>query len=97
MLEALPLLATTFVFISIFLYIFTSIQLHDIRTNWNERRCELLVMLIAKSIPDPNDSSIDADDFAADNFSFCIQNIIAASFASVMGLQWEYFQNKLML
>jgi len=85
MLEALPLLATTFVFISIFLYIFTSIQLHDIRTNWNERRCELLVMLIAKSIPDPNDSSIDADDFAADNFSFCIQNIIAASFASVMG------------
>ena len=76
MLEALPLLATTFAFVSIFLYIFSSVQLHDIRVNWNTRRCEPLVMLIAQRVPDPADPNIDASQFAADNFSFCINSII---------------------
>lgn len=84
MLEALPLLATTIGFISIFLYIFSTIQLHDIRENWEARRCEPLVMLIAQLVPDPKDTSVDRSTFAADNFSFCLNKIIDASIAGAL-------------
>jgi len=95
MLEALPLLATTFLFISIFLYIFSTVQLHDIRTNWNERRCEALVMLIAQSVPDPNDPNIDPASFAADNFSFCINKIIDGTLSLAIGPIFSVFSKQL--
>lgn len=95
MLEALPLLATTFLFISIFLYIFSTVQLHDIRTHWNERRCEALVMLIAQSIPDPNDPNVDPASFAADNFSFCINKIIDGTLSLAIGPVFAIFSKQL--
>jgi len=95
MLEALPLLVTTFVFTSVFLYIFSSVQLHDIRENWNTRRCEPLVMLIAQSVPDPKDTKTDASTFASDNFSFCINKFIDASIAATMGPMLGIFSKQI--
>lgn len=93
MLEAVPLLATTFLFISIFLYIFASVQLHDIRANWNERRCELLVMIIAQQVADPED--LNYDDFAYDNFSFCINKLISSTMSIALGPVFSIFSKQL--
>jgi hypothetical protein len=77
MLEAVPLIAVTVFFISIFIYAYANLQLEEIRQNWGERRCETLVMLLANMVPtDPN---IDPSEFALDNFNFCIGKIIDSS------------------
>jgi hypothetical protein len=79
MLEALPLLAVTLVFIGIFAYSYATIQLEEIRADWDARRCDPLVMAMAHMVPDKNDPSIDPSDFSSDNFSFCIGRIIDSS------------------
>ena len=79
MLEALPLLAVTLVFIGIFAYSYATIQLEEIRANWDARRCDPLVMAMAHMVPDKNDPTIDPSDFSSDNFSFCIGRIIDSS------------------
>ena len=79
MLEAVPLLATTLLFIGVFIQAYATLQIDDIRRNWNERRCEPFVMAMAQLVPtDPN---IDPSDFSIDNFKFCIGNIIQSSIA----------------
>ncbi len=88
MLEAVPLLAVTFFFISSFIWAIASVQLEDLRAHWPDRRCEGSAMLIAQMIPtDPN---VNTSEFAYDNFRFCIDRIIANSltvaFAPVFGL-----------
>lgn len=89
MLEAIPLLAVTLVFISSFIYAIASTELSDIRVNWNTRRCEPVVMAMAQMVP--KDGTKDAEDrsgFASDNFQFCMGRFIDASlgifFAPVM-------------
>lgn len=79
MLEALPLLAVTLVFIGIFAYSYATIQLEEIRANWDARRCDPLVMAMAHMVPDKNDPTIDPSDFSSENFSFCIGRIIDSS------------------
>ena len=79
MLEALPLLAVTLVFIGIFAYSYATMQLEEIRANWDARRCDPLVMAMAHMVPDKNDPSIDPSDFSSENFSFCIGRIIDSS------------------
>lgn len=79
MLEALPLLAVTLVFIGIFAYSYATMQLEEIRANWDARRCDPLVMAMAHMVPDKNDPTIDPSDFSSDNFSFCIGRIIDSS------------------
>ena len=93
MLEAVPLLAVTTFFISIFIYAYANLQLEEIRANWNERRCETLVMLLADMVPDGKDPKIDRSRFAADNFNFCIGKIIDSSlsiFLQPMMLSFSY-------
>jgi hypothetical protein len=82
MLEALPLIAVTVCFISIFLYAYANLQLEEIRTNWDERRCEALVMLLANMVP--TDPSIDPSAFAAENFQFCMGKIIDSSLSIML-------------
>jgi hypothetical protein len=79
MLEALPLLAVTLVFIGIFAYSYATMQLEEIRANWGARRCDPLVMAMAHMVPDKNDPTIDPSEFSSENFSFCIGRIIDSS------------------
>lgn len=82
MLEAVPLIAVTVFFISIFLYAYANLQLEEIRANWDERRCEALVMLLANMVPtDPN---VDPSTFAVENFNFCIGKIIDSSLSIML-------------
>jgi hypothetical protein len=74
MLEAVPLLAVTLVFISIFINVVASAELNDIRANWNTRRCEPVVMAMAQMVPE--DDSVNRSDFATENFQFCMGKII---------------------
>ena len=82
MLEAVPLIAVTVFFMSIFLYAYANLQLEEIREDWDERRCETLVMLLANMVPtDPN---IDPSSFAIENFQFCIGKIIDSSLSIML-------------
>lgn len=74
MLEAVPLLAVTLFFISIFVYSIASVELNDVRANWNERRCEPVVMAMAQMVPE--DDSVNRSDFATENFQFCMGRVI---------------------
>lgn len=84
MLEAVPLLAVTLLFIGLFIYSYATLQLEEIRANWNERRCDPLVMTMAHMVPDGKDPKIDPSEFATDNFSFCIGRIIDSSISIFM-------------
>jgi len=83
MLKGVPLLATTLLLASIFIYQFANLQLGDIRANWNERRCEPLVMSVAHMVPDGTDPSVDPNSFSSDNFSFCITKLIDSALTVV--------------
>ena len=87
MLEAVPVLATTLVFIGIFAYSYASLQLEEIKANWNERRCEPLVMVAASSMK-VND--IDP----AENFEFCIGKIIDSSIAIFLAPMLQLFSKQ---
>ena len=77
MLEAVPLLAVTLAFISIFAYSYASLELEEIRANWNERRCEPLIIATASFVQvDPNR---DKTEVAVENFEFCIGRLIDSS------------------
>jgi hypothetical protein len=84
MLEAVPLLGVTLVFIGIFIYSYATLQLEEIRANWNERRCDPLVMMMAQMVPDGKDPTIDPSEFATDNFGFCIGRLIDSSISIFM-------------
>jgi len=77
MLEAVPLLATTLFFIGIFTYTIATFELEEIKANWNERRCEPLVMTMAALIT--IDEKVDPSAFAVDNFEFCIGRLVDSS------------------
>jgi hypothetical protein len=82
MLEALPLIAVTIFFIGIFLYAYANLQIEEIRGEWDKRRCETLVMLLANMVP--TDPEIDPSAFAADNFQFCVGKIIDSSLSIML-------------
>lgn len=81
MLDAVPLLATTIILIFIFSYFFVSLQLSEIRANWNERRCDPFVIPIAHLVPK---DSVDASDFAINNFQYCLSKLIDTSISTMM-------------
>ena len=93
MLEALPLLATTLVFISIFAYSYASLELEEIKAKWNERRCEPLVIVTAALIQlDPNR---DRTEVAAENFEFCIGRFIDSSISIFLSPMMKLFSKQL--
>jgi len=93
MLEAAPLLATTLVFISIFAYSYANLELENIKANWNERRCEPLVMIVAALLPlKPGQ---DVTEFAIDNFQFCLGSIIDSSISIFLSPMMQLFGHQL--
>jgi hypothetical protein len=94
MLEAVPLLAVTTAFIGIFAYSFAQLQLEDIRKNWNERRCEPLVIASAHLVP-TKESGEDPSDFAIDNFQFCISKFIDSAIAIFMAPTMKLFSQQI--
>jgi len=79
MLDAVPLLATTLAFISIFAYSYAQLELKEIQLTWNERRCEPLVIVMAALVQ--IDPKKDPTEMAVENFEFCIGKIIDSSIA----------------
>lgn len=96
MLDAVPLLAVTTVLIGVFLHIFANLQLANIRANWNTMRCNPLVIPIAHLVPDGKDPTINPTEFSADNFKFCMTQLIdasiALSMAPIMGIFHQQVQ-----
>lgn len=93
MLESAPLLAVTIGFISVFIYLYANLQLADIRANWNIRRCEPLVMIMAQMIP--TDRNINKSEFASENFSFCINRFIDQSMSIFLAPMMSIFSEQL--
>ena len=87
MLEAVPVLATTLVFIGIFAYSYASLELEEIKAHWEERRCEPLVMVAASNM---NINSIDP----AENFQFCVGKIIDPSIAISLAPMLQLFSKQ---
>jgi hypothetical protein len=91
MLEAVPLLAATVGFLSIFLYNFATLQLDDIKKNWTQRRCEPLVISVAHLAANEGD---DPTNFAIENFQFCIRQMIDNSLMLVIGPMLKVFSQQ---
>ena len=78
-LKSLPLILTTIVFVGVFASTVISLQLEDIRGNWDKRRCESMVISIAHLVPDGKDPNVDPTKFATDNFFFCMNKLVDKS------------------
>ena len=89
MLEAVPLLAVTLFFISIFVHSYATLELEIIRANWTERRCEPLIIAMAALIQiDPNR---DRTEVATENFEFCIGRLIDSSISIFLSPMMKLF------
>ena len=66
----IPLILTTLVYISLFVYVIASTQLEQLREDWNTVRCQPLAMFFASYIP--TDPSVNRAKFSNDNFQFCM-------------------------
>lgn len=67
--------ATIFLMTSVFAILLGQSDLENIKANWNERRCELSVMVIAQ-LCKPTDDPRTGAEFAADNFQFCTRSLM---------------------
>jgi hypothetical protein len=52
-------------------------NIEEIKKNWNERRCDLDIMITAQ-LYKPEDDIRTGGEFAAENFNFCVKNIIVS-------------------
>lgn len=91
--KALPLILTTCVCISVFIYTIAQVELQDIRDNWNTTRCRPLVILMAHMVP--TEKNADRSAFASDNFNFCITQLIDSSIAGMMAPVLSIFNSQL--
>lgn len=64
-----------FLLSSVFAILLGVSNIEEIKKNWNERRCDLDVMVTAQ-LYKPNDDGRTGGEFAAENFNFCVKNII---------------------
>ena len=77
--KGLPLILVTMVFIGVFANSVISLQINEVRANWDKRRCEALVIAVAHLIPDGKDPTIDPSQFSIDNFAFCLKSVVTSS------------------
>ena len=77
--KSLPLILVTMVFIGVFANSVISLQIDEVRANWDKRRCEALVIAVAHLIPDGKDPSIDPTQFSVENFEFCLKGVVTSS------------------
>ena len=78
-LKSLPLILTTIVFLGVFASTVISLQLEDIRGNWDKRRCETMVISMGHLVPDGKDPNVDPTKFATDNLFFCMNKLVDKS------------------
>jgi hypothetical protein len=82
--KGLPLILVTMAFVGIFANSVISVQLSEVRANWNARRCEALVIAMAHMVPDGSDPSVDPTEFSVKNFAFCLEQMIEDSMKVAM-------------
>jgi hypothetical protein len=75
MVEYFTAVITTLVLTGLCALAFIRADIEGIRSNWNTRRCEFPIMLMAGMLKPPDDPRTGSD-FSRDNFSFCIDKII---------------------
>jgi hypothetical protein len=91
--EYVAAIVTTLVLTTAFAWILVRTDIETIRANWDTRRCEVPVQLLAAALK-PNDDPRSGMDFAKDNFSFCASNLASnviragfAPFQAILGKQ----------
>jgi len=65
----------TIILTVLFAFIIVSFDIQSIMSQWNERRCELPVMVLASFLK-PNDDQRTGSEFAQENFEFCTGKIV---------------------
>ena len=68
--DAVPLFLTTLGLTVGIAYILTRSNIQQIKSQWNQRRCELPVMIMANMFK-PDDDPRSSGEFAQENFAFC--------------------------
>lgn len=81
--EAVPLFFTTLALTGGLAYLLTKSYRQEIMANWNERRCELPIMIMAGQYKPPDDPR-EPTEFANDNFSFCSRTLAASLFKLIL-------------
>jgi len=79
MLKGVPLMAVTTALFIYFAYLVATLEIQDIRENWDKRRCEFLVMLVAHYVPKEGTPLDVRTTFASDNFNFCLNYAVDSS------------------
>ena len=73
----------------LFAFIIVSFDLQAIMSQWNERRCELPVMVMASWFK-PNDNPKSGSEFAQENFEFCsgkiVNEVLRVAFVPLLGV-----------
>ena len=92
MLEAVPLLAVTCCFLGLFAYYTITLEIDEVRKNWDRRRCEPSSILFAQKIP--TDPSVDKDQFAEDNFYFCLEKLIDSTLKRTLQPVFDLFKKQ---
>lgn len=77
-----PMIISTFVYISLFVYVIASTQLEELREDWNSVRCQPFAMFFASYIP--TDPSVNRARFSNENFQFCMGKLVDASMGVMM-------------
>jgi hypothetical protein len=73
----IPMIISTFIYISLFVYVIASTQIQELREDWNSVRCQPFAMFFASYIP--TDPSVNTADFSNKNFQFCMGELMDAS------------------
>ncbi len=81
--EAAPLFFTTLALTGGLAYLLTVNYRQEIMANWNERRCELPIMIMAGQFK-PADDPREPSDFANENFTFCARTMAASLFKLIL-------------
>lgn len=66
-----------FLLSSVFAVLLGVSNIEEIKKNWSERRCDLDVMVTAQ-LYKPTDDIRTGGEFAAENFNFCVKNIVVS-------------------
>jgi hypothetical protein len=78
-----PLLFTTFALTGGLAYLLTKSYRQEIMAHWNERRCELPIMIMAGQFKPPDDPR-EPGEFANENFMFCSRSLAASLFKLIL-------------
>jgi hypothetical protein len=85
---------TTFIFLFGLGYLFATVDRQEVMAHWDERRCDLPVMIVA-GYYQPKTSTQSSTEFATDNFTFCMDNMIKEVFAVALAPFINMFKSQM--